>query len=127
MIRFKILLFPSKTSIFRTGCNPSSEGTGTILLVARGECTFEEKLLSALASNADGLIVFNSLQGIYQNRLYASSLDYDCGNGVGYIQNISLPVYDIEMPSECTSNSMCASQKCVIANETADDGTSLRS
>ena len=110
-----------------TGCQTSTLNGDAYLLVGRGECSFEDKLSAALSSNAKGLIVYNSLQGIYQDRLYASSLDYDCYNGVGYVKEIISPIYGDEMnaliPSSCTANSKCASQRCVVANETASSGT----
>jgi len=104
-----------------TGCEKSYfSDSNPYSIVARGDCTFEEKLTAALESNAKGLIVYNSLYGIYQDRLYASSSDYDCSNGNGYVDEIIHPIYgtemDATMPTSCTQNSNCASGKCVVAN-----------
>mmetsp|Transcript_5916 Transcript_5916/g.8820 ORF Transcript_5916/g.8820 Transcript_5916/m.8820 type:complete len:684 (+) Transcript_5916:51-2102(+) len=117
---FHFLLYPDLNS---TGCEKSyfSE-SNPYAIVARGDCTFEEKLSIALESNAKGLIIYNTLYGIYQDRLFASSSDYDCDNGNGYVDKIISPVYgtemDATMPTSCTQNSNCASGKCVIANFT---------
>lgn len=43
---------------------PSTEGF--VLLVERGGCLFEAKALAAQEAGASGLIVMNSLEGIYQ-------------------------------------------------------------
>lgn len=97
------------------------------LLVSRGNCSFGAKTEAAENVGASGIIVYNSLEGIYAGQNYASETDYECDNGEGWIstENITLPVYSDEMtsimPTECTSNSKCSSGKCVFTNTTLDN------
>lgn len=39
---------------------------GFVLLVERGNCFFDEKALAAQEAGAEGLVVMNSVEGIYQ-------------------------------------------------------------
>lgn len=41
---------------------------GFVLLVERGNCFFDEKALAAQEAGAEGLVVMNSVEGIYQVR-----------------------------------------------------------
>ena len=96
------------------------------LLVSRGNCSFAAKTEAAENVGASGIIVYNSLEGIYAGQNYASETDYECDNGEGWIstEDITLPVYSDEMtsimPAECTSDSKCSSGKCVFTNTTLD-------
>lgn len=94
------------------------------LLVARGNCTFTEKAVAAEAQGAKGVVIYNSLEGIYQGNDWAGSDDYECNNGEAYIpeSDVITPVYseesDLTMPAECTANTLCDSKKCVYTNTT---------
>lgn len=111
------------------GCDPVAPGLkglqGFHLLVSRGNCTFLEKAIAAYNIGASGVVVYNSLEGIYQGNSYASSVDYDCDNGSGYVDTIISPIYSDEMtalmPTSCTANSKCSSGKCVFTNTTRSD------
>ncbi len=117
------LLEPSGDS---NGCEPTitklAKNIQFYLLVSRGTCTFQEKQIAAYGLGAKGIVVYNSLEGIYQGNNYASSLDYDCDNGSGYVDHVTSPVYSSEMdammPTSCTADSRCASGKCVVTNMT---------
>lgn len=96
------------------------------LLVPRGNCSFETKTVHAQRLGASGIIIYNSLEGIYGGNDYASSTDYDCDNGYGYVKKISYPVYESAMtasiPQSCTKSSKCSSQVCVLTNDTNNFG-----
>lgn len=49
--------------------NPPADGGGFVLLVERGNCFFDEKALAAQDAGAEGLVVMNSVEGIYQVRV----------------------------------------------------------
>lgn len=108
------------------GCEPIitklAKSVQYYLLVSRGVCSFQDKQAAAYYAGAKGVIVYNTLEGIYQGQNYSSEIDYDCDNGEGYIDNVSYPVYsdemDAAMPRECTQNSKCDSGKCVVTNIT---------
>ena len=95
------------------------------LLVSRGNCTFLEKTVAASNIGASGVVVFNSIEGIYQGNDHASSDDYDCENGSGYVDSLLSPVYSDEMtalmPSSCTLDSKCSSKRCVLTNSTRNE------
>lgn len=46
--------------------NPPADGGGFVLLVERGNCFFDAKALAAQEAGAEGLVVMNSVEGIYQ-------------------------------------------------------------
>ena len=54
----------------KDGCAPEvaflANNVQFYLLVARGNCSFEDKALAAEALGADGIVIYNSLEGIYQ-------------------------------------------------------------
>jgi PA domain len=95
------------------GCNPIPpvlKGIqGFYLLVSRGNCTFLEKTIAAQTAGASGVLVYNSLESIYQGNKVASEVDYDCDNGSGYVDEVLTPVYgeamDALMPTACTTSS----------------------
>ena len=111
------------------GCDPVApvlKGLQTFyLLVGRGNCTFLDKAIAAYNIGASGIVVFNSLEGIYQGNEVASSEDYECDNGSGYVETVISPVYSDEMtdlmPTSCTSDSKCSSGRCVFTNTTKSD------
>ena len=45
------------------GSSPAGDVTGTVVLIARGVCTFAEKVASAAAAGAIGVVVYNSVGG----------------------------------------------------------------
>lgn len=109
------------------GCNPIPpvlKGIqGFYLLVSRGNCTFLEKTIAAQKAGASGILVYNSLESIYQGKKVASDEDYDCDNGSGYVDEVLWPVHgdamDALMPTSCTSNAKCSSKHCVLTNTTS--------
>lgn len=46
--------------------DPPADGGGFVLLVERGNCYFDVKALAAQEAGAEGLVVMNSVEGIYQ-------------------------------------------------------------
>lgn len=46
--------------------DPPADGGGFVLLVERGNCFFDVKALAAQEAGAEGLVVMNSIEGIYQ-------------------------------------------------------------
>jgi len=108
------------------GCNPVVPALRNrpdfYLLVARGNCSFIDKATAAKNAGALGVVVYNSLQGIYQGRTYASPMDYECANGAGYVRKVVEPVYDDAMnalmPTTCTQHPSCASKRCLLTNVT---------
>lgn len=108
------------------GCEPIitklAKSVQYYLLVSRGVCSFQDKQSAAYYAGAKGVIVYNTLEGIYQGQNYSQEVDYDCDNGSGFVNNVIYPVYsdamDASMPPECTKNSKCDSGKCVVTNVT---------
>jgi len=96
------------------------------LLVSRGNCSFVDKAIAAESIGAVGVIIYNSLEGIYQDRSYALDTDYDCDKGSGYVTSLQYPIYSDEMdalmPTSCTGASTCDSGKCVLTNVTDSNG-----
>ena len=115
------------------GCNPViprlQHNSQFYLLVARGNCSFIDKAIAAETAGAKGIVVYNSIEGIYQGNTYAASTDYECDNGQSYIPSdeIIYPVYSDEMisriPTECSQDSKCSSGHCVLTNTTNENGT----
>ncbi|CAM9990627.1 unnamed protein product, partial [Choristocarpus tenellus] len=121
------------------------EGEDFYLLSDRGNCAFEAKAIAAEAVGAKGLLVMNSLEGIYQsplpclltqpvtvtyhplppiqigqgNSVAVDKLDYECSNGEGWVAELASPVWSTENTDvACTSNPSCSSQVCVVTNTT---------
>lgn len=46
--------------------DPPADGGGFVLMVERGNCFFDVKALAAQEAGAEGLVVMNSVEGIYQ-------------------------------------------------------------
>jgi hypothetical protein len=92
-------------------------------MVSRGSCTFLEKIAAAEKIGAQGVVIYNSLEGIYMGKNYARSDDYECDNGSGYVDKIITPVYgdkmDALMPRTCTQDVKCASNRCIVTNTTS--------
>lgn len=115
------------------GCSPViprlQHNSQFYLLVARGNCSFVDKAIAAETAGAKGIVIYNSIEGIYQGNNFASSSDYECNNGQSYIPTNELvyPVYSDEMiskiPTECSQNSKCSSGYCVLTNTTNENGT----
>jgi len=100
-------------------------------LVERGTCSFEQKAINAYSSGASGIIVHNSIKGIYRNQSYASREDYECDYGRGYVKpnHIIHPIWSTAMnkimPVSCTQNKKCHSQQCVFTNRTTEEGAEV--
>eukprot|EP00903_Cladosiphon_okamuranus_P014280 g13263.t1 len=100
--------------------NPPADGGGFVLLVERGNCFFDEKALAAQEAGAEGLVVMNSVEGIYQDKTAATDkYDYECSNGEGWVKDIQEPLWDSHNTDEaCWSNDKCDSGVCVVTNQT---------
>ena len=115
------------------GCSPTiprlQHNSQFYLLVARGNCSFIEKAIAAETAGAKAIVIYNSIEGIYQGNSFASSTEYECNNGKSYVptDDIVYPVYSDEMvsriPTECSQNSKCSSGYCVLTNTTNENGT----
>jgi hypothetical protein len=123
---FMKLVSPTGNS---NGCNPQVRllrpKQPFLLMVSRGNCTFLDKISAAEHIGAQGVVIYNSLEGIYMGKNYARSDDYECDNGSGYVSKIITPVYGYEMnalmPRTCTHNTKCASNRCIVTNTTSTE------
>eukprot|EP00752_Nemacystus_decipiens_P009947 g8870.t1 len=99
--------------------DPPANG-GFVLLVERGNCFFDEKALAAQEAGAEGLVVMNSVEGIYQDKTAATDkYDYECSNGEGWVKDLAEPLWNPTNTDEaCWSNDACDSGVCVVTNET---------
>lgn len=93
---------------------------GFVLLVERGNCFFDVKALAAQEAGAKGLVVMNSLAGIYQNKEAATDkYDYECSNGEAWVKTLESPVWSPSNTDEaCWANDACGSGVCVVTNDT---------
>ena len=107
---------------------------GDIILVPRGNCTFEFKALAAQQMGASSIIVYNTLESRYGQNNDTSVVypldkaDYECNNGVSTITNLTLdpPMYnesyhDAFLTFDSPNNlcivddpSRCESQRCFV-------------
>ena len=111
------LLLPSSSSL---GCAsdplelPSffaNSNEKFVLLLERGKCTYEEKILQAQKAGAAAVLVTNSVIAMYETGGGNAALisDVDCNSGSGWIATSDildppyLPEMQKRMPSECTS------------------------
>lgn len=82
------------TGTSKDGCTVTSkssfehDNSNFLMFVERGNCSFESKAIIAESIGATGIVVYNSLEGIYQGNNYASDTDYDCDNGEGYVDEV---------------------------------------
>eukprot|EP00640_Fibrocapsa_japonica_P000613 CAMPEP_0113934592 /NCGR_PEP_ID=MMETSP1339-20121228/1905_1 /TAXON_ID=94617 /ORGANISM="Fibrocapsa japonica" /LENGTH=642 /DNA_ID=CAMNT_0000936457 /DNA_START=48 /DNA_END=1976 /DNA_ORIENTATION=+ /assembly_acc=CAM_ASM_000762 len=118
-----------KPSIYTDGCErdkvindlgTNSDGEGFILLLERGNCTFTHKALIAQSLGAKGLVVYNSLQGMYQGLEYGiEKVDYECSNGQAWVNSaVSPPWSPANSPDACAGDDACDSGKCMATNTT---------
>lgn len=125
---YRYLLQP----IQQDGCNPVLSQTvdsyakeNFYLLVARGNCSFDEKSLAASKIGAKGIVVYNNEESIYDGLKYANETDYECSSGSGYVNNadIVFPIYGDDMiskmPSSCTQNDKCSSKRCLLTSNSS--------
>jgi hypothetical protein len=119
------LLIPTKGA---TGCDvekisvpsflPSDEKF--VLLLEAGQCSFYKKGIAAQRAGAAGVIVANTVRGIYGGRGHAKVSDVNCANGSGWIPaaKVLSPPYAAAMrdlmPMECTGDQRCASGRCLL-------------
>ena len=122
---FAKLIIANKYNVF--GCEKivTNLSGNFYWLVERGNCSFSVKMNNAVRGGSIGLMVYNSLRGIYQEKDYASPSDYDCSAGVGYVEKLSYPVWKTAIPTECTQNIKCKSQQCVVTNVSTTAGTKV--
>ncbi len=110
----------------KDGCSSVRVSDGVkspfVLLVERGNCSFASKALAAQQIGAVGLIVANTVQGIYGNRPQAENrLDYECANGEGWVKEVSKPLWGpLNSPPECEMDSLCRSRQCLVTSVTDD-------
>uniref|UniRef100_A0A7S2H102 PA domain-containing protein n=1 Tax=Octactis speculum TaxID=3111310 RepID=A0A7S2H102_9STRA len=106
------------------GCDPKlptsvvANARDYALLVQRSpNCTFEARALAAQQTNVSGLIVQNSIEGIYKNRSYTTDkYDYECDNGRSYTTSIADKM-DGFPDSSCASDYQCDSGRCVLTGD----------
>eukprot|EP00547_Thalassionema_nitzschioides_P018691 CAMPEP_0194255226 /NCGR_PEP_ID=MMETSP0158-20130606/33857_1 /TAXON_ID=33649 /ORGANISM="Thalassionema nitzschioides, Strain L26-B" /LENGTH=810 /DNA_ID=CAMNT_0038993511 /DNA_START=54 /DNA_END=2486 /DNA_ORIENTATION=- len=126
-------------------CSDNSTSTSytsnDIVLVPRGTCSFESKMLRAHGLGAVGVIIYNNLESRYSGNdtdvIYPSKqLDYECANGQARIQNppfnFDPPAYNgttmnsyMEMDSETTrcqfsSDDVCDSRRCLFTAQPSE-------
>ena len=133
-------------SSFSRLVNPSSDAKGCdkistpyvpsttsyVLLLERGDCSFYDKAKNAQDAGASAVIIYNSLEGIYAGKSYASSRDYECSDGEASVsassvkkmtsENVYSSTYTDAIPSTCASSRHCKSKICVYTNATASSG-----
>lgn len=113
---------------------------GSIMLVPRGECSFQYKLARSLLMGASGVIIYNTLESRYDWNgtavVYPTPKeDYDCDLGTIVVENASFaldpPAYKGSVHDKYLSqdspdnlcllpNNDCASGRCLIASKEAD-------
>jgi signal peptide peptidase-like protein 2B len=116
-----------------------------ILLVPRGNCSFEDKALSAQRLGASGILIYNTLQSRYgwndttQRVIYPETQDdYECANGrdsnisalslqldpPSYNATFHNPLLTLSSPTNlcqlAPSSSSCASQRCLVTGPATD-------
>lgn len=114
--------------------------TGSILLVPRGECSFQYKLARSLLMGASGVIIYNTLESRYDWNgtavVYPSPKeDYECDLGTSFLENATFAldppaykgsVHDKYLTQDSPDNvcllpsNACASGRCLIASKQAD-------
>ena len=62
-----------------------SSSKGFMLVLERGECAFYTKAKNAQDAGASAVLIYNSLEGIYSSKSYASPKEYDCTNGQAWV------------------------------------------
>jgi hypothetical protein len=128
------LIYPSSDA---KGCGEISKpyvsrSMPFVLILERGECSFYSKAKNAQEAGAAAVLIYNSLEGIYSEKPYADSRDYDCSNGEGWVEHsivkdmTSSDVYGPTMvgsiPDSCSNNRHCNSDVCLYTNATDSDG-----
>ena len=118
----------------KTSAATISYAADTILLIPRGECSFELKTRNAQRSGAAGVFIYNNLQSRYGWNETSSRViyplnqqDYECSNGQDQISNFPLdpPKYDTARHDQLLTQSSdtnvcniagskCASGRCLV-------------
>jgi signal peptide peptidase-like protein 2B len=91
-----------------------------ILVAERGNCTFDSKALAAQTAGASGIVVVNTLEGVYAGRDHGEPMDdYECENGEGWLAAPVSPSWNPtnDVP-ECSTDSRCESGVCMMTNVT---------
>ena len=95
-----------------------------IVLVPRGDCTFQVKTLQAQRLGAVGVIVMGSLESRYSiNKttnewIYPQDkLDYDCNNGMAMIDAKALRHIDIDMDKTTTTSHYDPANNALLSGE----------
>jgi len=108
---------------------------GDIMLVPRGNCTFERKALAAQQMGASAIIIYNTLESRYQQNETTNQViypqnkaDYECANGESNITSLTLdpPMYngsyhDALLTFDSPDNlcvvenpNLCTSRRCLV-------------
>ncbi|CAM9743448.1 unnamed protein product, partial [Phaeothamnion confervicola] len=121
--KYTLLTLPSGTA---DGCDdatpalPEGYDGAFAVLAQRGNCSFDTKARTAQAAGAALLIVYNTLEGVYQGRGFAMETDdYECANGEGWISSPVSPAWhpDNDDPT-CSGDARCQSGVCAMTNVT---------
>ena len=126
------------TKLCDNSTSPEKASAGSILLVPRGDCSFEYKLQRALSMGATGVVIYNTLESRYDwndtDVIYPTSrADYDCDFGEALLEN---PPFELDPPAyngseldmyleEASPENLCLvpecpSGRCLIASKIED-------
>ena len=124
---FRRLLIPLNGE---TGCNaegikvpeyvPSNEKF--VLLLETGNCSFYQKGIAAQRAGAAGVLVANTVKGIYGDSGHAKVSDVNCDLGIGWLPVNQIldppyaPAMEDVMPLDCTGDQRCKSGRCLLTD-----------
>ena len=108
------------------GCDPgvakwpsaSVRRDGVAVLAARSpNCTFSDRVQAAARAGLRAVVVYNTVEGIYRNRTYATDkYDYDCSRGSGIVSKFTQDEkMDGFRSSPCASE--CDSGRCLLTGK----------
>ncbi len=95
-----------------------------VILLERGECAYYRKALIAQRAGASGVLIANTVRGVYGTRGHALISDVNCEAGSGWLPKARvlnpayLPAMRDRMPAECTEDKRCMSHQCLLTNIT---------
>ena len=106
-----------------------------VMLVERGNCTFQNKAANAMnLYGASSVVIYNTIEQMYSRNKTAlawpiEQIDYECSNGESYVDpsSLDLPYFsrtndNIFASSGCSSDSKCSSNLCVLTGKTSEGG-----
>ncbi|GMI57201.1 hypothetical protein TeGR_g14511, partial [Tetraparma gracilis] len=106
-------------------------GAPFLMLVPRGNCTFQQKTLRAQQYGASAVAILNAEASLYDRNgsFPLPQADYECGNGEAWVpeQDLAPPYWSAQNDAAlepCSSASSCASDRCVLTGE--EEGGSMK-